>query len=126
MELIVKSVARRYLSIHLRDSHGLTCLDRINLKLIYENMITLSSLLKKVTNRNKVKKKIIARTIKKIILEEYLKLLDIVIAEVPTRRTRNNPNPMNFERMEIHLLKIDVTVSERFRFTSMKFHESPK
>ena len=106
MELIIKSIARRYLPIQLRDSHGLTCLDRINLKLLYDNMTVLISMLKKITNRNKVKKRIISRVVKRLLIEEYMKIVDIVVAEVPCRKTRNKFNnqiPMNFERMEAHL-----------------------
>jgi hypothetical protein len=51
-----------------------------------------------------------------------MKIVDIVVAEVPCRKTRNKFNnqiPMNFERMEAHLSQLEVTISERFRFISM-------
>jgi hypothetical protein len=113
----MKTKARRYFSVEKRDLYGLTCLERIQLKKIFANI----SLLLKIKRDLDCKRGLqaIKNRVILAIVEFYTRALNIIVVDIPEKPIKVVYPPMTFEIMESHLLRIGVTVSDRFRFTSM-------
>ncbi len=128
MDVIVRTVSRRYLALNLRDTYGLNALDRINLNEIQRNFRYFCTALKVVKrlmrridsdslrySRLKLAKKFVVKQI----VSNYVRLQQIILAFIP-QNPRHVAYPRHtFQTMEAELLRLGLTVSERFRFPSM-------
>ena len=113
MVLHLRSGSRRSVSVNRRDTHALNVLDRLKLKIIFQDIKGLSSLLPHLRRKANTK-----RAVLRLIVDHFMEALKIIVIEVPEQPIRGRTVKMNFERMENHLTNIGVSCSERFRFQS--------
>ena len=115
MPIVIKSVARRYMTLGKRDNYALNAMDRMLIKQKLKNIDYLLKIYDRVKTHSDLAKIIMCG-----FLSEYIQLLKIVICEVPQRGPRILYNPRTFLSYYDTLIGMDLELSQRFRFQSIE------
>ena len=115
MVLHVKLKARRYYAVNQRDTHALTCLERIKCTKLMKNIDNLCETYKKINySRYRIQFTAEKAQIRAIILSLYTDFLKIIIVDIPEKPIKVVYPPMSFGMMDAHLMNHGTVLFPNF------------
>ena len=116
MVICLRTRARRYLGLSVRDRLGLNAFHRMRISEISRNIPCLCRIYTAMGDKELFR--MAKLEVLRFMLYEYATLLSILVVDVPERPLQVIYPPQSFDSMKRHLEHIGIECPERFRFQS--------